>query len=387
MALVLADYITKVRQYLRESNASQSFWSDTFLTNIFNARYKKRCAELVMAFEGFFRHEATTPIVQQQRFYDWPDGFQRLHKMELLSSSGTRYPIARWERHGTISSKVFGNVVPNYRPVDGGFVLEPPPDFGVTGNGRKIIESFDAVVTSPNYSVTDCAIANITDINTIKEGTGCIVVASVTGNNPKVTKTLETPVALSDSSKVVGTWVFVPKLVGAPTFPLVFITLRVGATNSIYLVTTSSLHLGWNNIEFNVDTPWSGSRPVGAITEVEILWAQTTNTTGLCWDAVYIADTSDSAAEWSLVLEYAGVPTDLVTGASLSVEFPKIYEELLVLDTAIAAMAAEGILEGGQVRALLRERVEFEEGFERFVNQRMVSRQRIEPFIPHYQDA
>jgi len=387
MALTLTQYITKVRQYLRESSSSQSFWSDTFLKNIFNARYKKRCSELVMAFEGFFRHEATAPVVKGQRFYDWPDGFQRLHKMELLSPSGTRYPIARWERHGTISSRVFGSVVPNYRPVDGGFILEPTPDFGISA-GRTVIESFDR---DPNiypgeYLLPPNSQVNlITDTNTIKEGAGCIVLSTMpAATSPIIAKSFAFPI-LFDPSTILNTWVFLPYILPTPSAINVTMRLLVGGVISQYPFLGSQLHLGWNNLSFAIaNTDSFSSPPAGAVTGIELKW-HPQDRTGLCWDAVYVFDFD--ATDMQLVLEYAGVPADLGDSDSLSEEFPKIYEELLVLDTAIAAMAAEGMLEGGQVRALLRERTEFEQGFEQFVNQRMVSRQRIEPFAPHYQDA
>jgi hypothetical protein len=87
-------------------------------------------------------------------------------------------------------------------------------------------------------------------------------------------------------------------------------------------------------------------------------------------------------------LEYAGTPVELsADGDNLHPSFPQLFEELIVLDAAIIAFDAEGNHETGMVRSLLRARSELEFDWERFIDQRVVSRSRVDEFIPHYADA
>jgi len=89
-----------------------------------------------------------------------------------------------------------------------------------------------------------------------------------------------------------------------------------------------------------------------------------------------------------LQLEYAGVPVELsADGDSFHPSFPEIFEELIVLDTAVSAFDAEYAQESGAMRSLLRLRAEWEMDWDRFIDQRAVSRQQIEPFITHYEDS
>lgn len=89
-----------------------------------------------------------------------------------------------------------------------------------------------------------------------------------------------------------------------------------------------------------------------------------------------------------LRMEYTGTPVELTAdGDSMHVSFPEIFEELVVLDAAVYAFDAEFAQEAGALRSLLRARAEWEMDWERFIDQRSISRQSIEPFIPHFEDA
>lgn len=97
---------------------------------------------------------------------------------------------------------------------------------------------------------------------------------------------------------------------------------------------------------------------------------------------------SNAAIPNGLRLEYTGIPTELTAdGDTLHSDFPSILDELLVLDTVVIAFDAEGIQEDGQVRTILRQRVEWQANWERFIDGRMVARQKVTPFVTHYQDA
>lgn len=222
----LAQFIVRIRRYLRETDASKSQWTDNLLKQLFNAQYRLRCSELVMAYEGYFTLIGTRDIVADQGRYAWPEGFQRLLKLELVRSDSRRIPIQRYERHidaYDTPSTGQDDYLPTYRPVGSGFVLEPAPTTAVTGG----------------------------------------------------------------------------------------------------------IYMEWN-----------------------------------------------------------GVPEELTDdGDAIHSDFPAMYDELLVLDTAVHAFDIEGQQESGLIRSLLRQRAEWMERWERFVDQRTISTQHITPFIGWYQDS
>lgn len=221
----LSDYIVQVRRYLRETNPATSYWSDDFLAQLFNAAYRKRCADLALAHEGYFTIVTQTPLVADQAFYNWPADFERLIKLEIVRSDGRTIPLRRFERHAEINTppEPGGDTYyPTFRPRGNGFVLEPAPKTG----------------------------------------------------------------------------------------------------------------------------------------------------------------------ESTLQMEYIRTPPKLVNDTDTVLDdFPGTYEELLVLDTALMALDAEGSLETGAVRALLRQRAEWEMNWDRYIESRMVKRQAVSPFVPSYTDA
>lgn len=222
----LSNFIIRVRRYLNESEASKSRWSDAFLNQLFNTQYRRRCGELYMAYEGYFTMVATRDVVANQGRYAWPDGFQRLLKLEVVRSDGRRMPVLREERHYNVlhtPSSGGDDWIPCYRPIGSGFVLEPASNEAISGG---------------------------------------------------------------------------------------------------------------------------------------------------------------------LQIEYTGVPEELTAANDmLHSDFPTLLDELLVLDTVIAALDAEGIQETGQVLTVLRQREEWQVRWERFIDMRMVSRNKVTPFVGPYFDA
>jgi len=142
MAELTSVYITRVRRYLRELDNTTSFWTDTLLLQLFNENYRLRCTELVMAYEGWFTLVASRDLTANKESYGLPDGAQRLLKLELIRTDGSRVPLKRYERHETTNPDT-NNVAsgdsyyPTFRPLAHGFVLEPPPVTTVT-NGIRI---------------------------------------------------------------------------------------------------------------------------------------------------------------------------------------------------------------------------------------------------------
>lgn len=132
----LGGYRSRVRRWLHELTPTKSFWSDTFIDQQLNVAYRRRCAHLVASFEGFFTNVGTRDLIAEQERYAWPPGFERLLKMEVVRSDGTTVPIERDERHymakftsGSGNRDIYR---PNYRPIGGGFVLEPAPEQAVS---------------------------------------------------------------------------------------------------------------------------------------------------------------------------------------------------------------------------------------------------------------
>ena len=222
----LANFIVRIRRYVGEETADKSFWSDDLIKQVFNAHYRKRCGQLVMDFEGYFVVVATRDTVAEQERYAWPNGFERLQKMEIVRADGRTVPLERWERHYNVKAApaLSGDAYsPNYRPIGSGFVLEPAPTEGVVGQLR---------------------------------------------------------------------------------------------------------------------------------------------------------------------IEFIGTPEELTAdGDSLHSDFPSMYDEVLVLDTAVALFDVEQAQEDGRLRSLLRQRQEWEIQFERFISNRMISSSSITPFVTHYADA
>jgi len=135
----LSNFIVRIRRYVGEETASKSFWSDDLIKQIFNSVYRRRCADLIMAYEGYFTVVGTRDTVANQERYAWPSNFERLFKLELVRTSGLTVPVQRQERHYSAKPAPSGqgdSYLPTYRSIGSGFVLEPAPLTGVAGQIR-----------------------------------------------------------------------------------------------------------------------------------------------------------------------------------------------------------------------------------------------------------
>lgn len=147
----LSHFITRIRRYIGEETASKSFWSDNLIKQIFNAHYRKRCTELIMAFEGYFTIVATRDTVADQERYAWPANFERLLKLEIVRSDGRTIPLQRQERHygpKSAPSNSGDSYMPAYRSIGSGFVLEPAPTASTSGQIRMEYVSTPAELTA-----------------------------------------------------------------------------------------------------------------------------------------------------------------------------------------------------------------------------------------------
>jgi len=143
MPNTLTQFRTQIRRYLKETNASTSYWDANFVDQLFNAQYRKRSTQLIMAFEGWFVNVSVRDITANTARYAFPDGFLRLQKIELVRSDGTTVPIHRDERHDyanpadSSGSSGGDSYLPKYRMQGNGFILEPTPTETVT-NGLQL---------------------------------------------------------------------------------------------------------------------------------------------------------------------------------------------------------------------------------------------------------
>ena len=152
----LANFIVRIRRYIGEETASKSYWSDDLIKQVFNANYRRRCAELAMAFEGYFTVVATRDTVTAQERYAWPSNFERLLKMEIVRTDGSTVPIQRAERHyhrKPTASTSGDTYIPSYRSIGSGFVLEPAPTLGTAGQLRMEYIQTMVELTSDNDSL------------------------------------------------------------------------------------------------------------------------------------------------------------------------------------------------------------------------------------------
>lgn len=152
----LAGYIIRIRQWLHEVSPTKSYYTDNLLKRLFNSNYRRRSAQLVMAHEGYFTMVATRDLVADQAKYAWPPGHERNLKLELVRTDGTTVPIEPFERHYSRNfpaSTGGDDYMPTWRPISGGFVLEPTPNESVTGGLRIEYHGLPALLTDDDDSI------------------------------------------------------------------------------------------------------------------------------------------------------------------------------------------------------------------------------------------
>ncbi len=137
----LSSIRTRVRRWVHEPTASESFFSDNLINNLINGSYRRRVAQLLMSAEGSFTQIAQRDLVTDQSTYAWPTGLIRLRRLDYVTEDGTQIPLERRERHtsaldpdGTTNTE---NPFHSFRPIENGFVLEPTPKVTIT-NGLRI---------------------------------------------------------------------------------------------------------------------------------------------------------------------------------------------------------------------------------------------------------
>lgn len=141
MATNLSTIKTRVRRWIHETVEAESFFSGNLIINLTNASYRRRCSQIIQAFEGDFTQVALRDLVADKTEYAWPENFARCRRLDRVTEDGTRYPIPRFERHTEVMNPSSVEAQ-TFRPTGGGFTLEPTPSITVT-NGLRI--EFQAV--------------------------------------------------------------------------------------------------------------------------------------------------------------------------------------------------------------------------------------------------
>jgi hypothetical protein len=385
---------TRVRQYVHEKNPNTSWWEDDFIDNVINSSYRKRCTQLVSAHEGYFTLEMKTPVINEESYYQWPEGFERLIKLEIEDvEAEIKVPLTRWERHRnatTLTTQGSVGYLPTYRPVGSGFLIEPALSAGGTSLA-KLIEGYDSAASTYTTGA-DCVLSQMTS-NT-KHNDACIQIDKTGGSevNPAVYVQCTGAYDLTEHQSICF-WAYIPTLAWVAQLRTVFLRIYTGADYSEYWVNEEDVVAGWNYIEIDLSSATTTSGAGVTLAEVdtirvgfEVGAAQSIALYGFLID--YLHQPAENDADYNLVLEYTGLPARLVDDADVfHDDFPVTMEELIVLDTAVVLMASEAALESGQIRSLLREKLEWEATFLRYVDSRMVSTEQVDPFIPHYMDA
>jgi hypothetical protein len=152
----LAGVRDRVRRWLHEVNPDSSFWSDKFIDQMINVTYRRRCSQLVMAFEGYFTNVATRDLTADQERYAHPPGHERTLKVEIVRTDGTTSPIERFERHFSSNNPNQGTGIDSYTPtwrsLSGGLILEPAPGETVVDGLRIEYYGLPALLQNDNDS-------------------------------------------------------------------------------------------------------------------------------------------------------------------------------------------------------------------------------------------
>lgn len=100
---------------------------------------------------------------------------------------------------------------------------------------------------------------------------------------------------------------------------------------------------------------------------------------------------ADETVTNGLFMEYYSIPVELEQdNDNIHPDFPAIFDELLVIDTVLALVNSEFLLDDGAGlgRTLEGQRLMWQEKWERYIDARMASsRNQIEPFIGHYSNS
>ncbi len=149
-----------IRQILRETDSTTSFWTDAQLLIYANTMIDRRVMQLASLDENWVVDEYETNLVSGQRDYTLPEGTGRVIRVNLVYTQGgqtiereipRREQIGETVIHGTGNTDI-ATYYPTYRLQGPLLALEPWPEFALTGGLRIDLEvAPDRLVNDTDY--------------------------------------------------------------------------------------------------------------------------------------------------------------------------------------------------------------------------------------------
>ncbi len=391
----LSNYVKRVRRYLAEPKPERSRWTDDFLKQLFNSAYRRRVAQLIMAAEGAFENEVKiTALTSSTVFTHILETFDQLSTFTALNAQSTISSDSTIKQQGLYSlnlNKSAGNATV-------GFTKTYPANFSVTFAYSDLLK-LRVYPTNSLSAVTSTGIV-------VKLGHDASNYYQWTFDPSTLTaaawNTLSIDITTPSSS--VGT----PSLGALSYFEFNLVFGAAGDTYTGFKVDYLTVQEKPTNISYY---PWppgfermirmeletTDSRRIPLSRDQRAVRSVSMNSSGFVGNMstyrpvsggfVLEPPLNDSASIANIIIGYVGTPPLLVgDNDKLSSDFPVSFDELLVLDTAMAAMDDESMLEGGQLKSIVRLRAEYDEDWLRYIDNRITSLRRIEMAETYYED-
>jgi hypothetical protein len=392
---IFANYITRVRGYLAEPDPVRSRWTNDFLKQLFNAAYRRRVTQLIMAYEGAFENEVSMPVLTSGTVYtSIPEPFEQLITFTALNAQSTISVDSAIKQQGFYSlnlNKASGNATV-------GFTKTYPASFSMstswdnkayfyyyalnnsllTSSGLVVKLGYDSTnyfqwTTNPTLLTTSAWNLITLDLSTPTSITGAPNLSALTY--------LEVNLVFSASGTVQTGYKFdklyfeeKPNNLGYYPWPTGFermsrLELETVEGRRIPLSRDERAARSFSTQDNGFSSQMPTYRPVqgGFVLEPPL---------------------NSASSIQNVIVGYVGTPPLLVNdNERLGSDFPVSYDELLVLDTALAAMDSESLLEGGAIKSILRTRMEWQDDYERYIDGRISALRRIELADSYYEDA
>ena len=390
----LADFLVRIRDYLGEPDAAESRWTDSFLTRVFNASYKRRCAQLAMAVEGAFINTVKMPVITENTvFTEIIESFDSLAGFTVMNATTTIALDATTKQEGLASliiNKINNSTatVGVTKSLPSTYSLAPARDLkaylpawivtpaNLTANGLRVRLGYDSSNYYEYLITTSAATAGAWNFFTINLGS-----PSSTVGNPNLANIQYTEYA----------FIFASALTIESNYRLdkLYIeTLPIDINfypwpNGFERLERLELELSdGSRIPLEREERRISMRPPNTASHLTISFRPIQN--GFILEP---AISSGTSARF-LTLEYYGTPSELINDSQkIHSDFPGSFTELLLLDTVIHSMDADSLMENGRTTSVLRLRMEYELDWERYIDDRISGLRRVEPSPSFYEDA
>jgi len=395
MSDTFSNYIVRVRGYLAEPDPIRSRWTNDFLKQLFNSSYRRRVAQLIMAYEGAFENEAKMPAITANTVYtNILETFEQLNTFTALNAQSTISLDSSIKQQGLNSlnlNKASGSTTV-------GFSKTFPSSFSVgTAYNDKVYLYYYALdntlltssglVVKLGYDSSNYFQWTINPTALIASQWNLVTLdltspTSTIGSPSLAAFTyMEINLVFSSSATVQTGYKFdklylneKPDNTGFYPWPTGFermtrIELETSESRRIPIQRDERAARSFSPLDTGFTSNFPSYRPIGGGFVLEPPLAVSANIS-------------------NIIVGYVGTPPMLVNdNEKLGGDFPVSFDELLVLDTALAAMDSEALLEGGAVRSILRTRMEWQDDYERYIDGRISALRRIDLADSFYEDA